>query len=67
MLNINYLINFLFNKFRDCVLDEDLPTVKLAVKEGRDNIWGKTREAFRYIWNNHRDQADWFFKADDDT
>jgi len=41
--------------------------VKLAVKEGRDNLWGKTREAFRYIWNNYRDQADWFFKADDDT
>ena len=41
--------------------------MKLSVEEGRNGLWGKTREAFRYIWNNYRDQADWFFKADDDT
>lgn len=49
------------------IKDPDLPSVKLPVHEGRNQLWGKTREAFRYIWNHYRDQADWFFKADDDT
>nr|CAH0099549.1 unnamed protein product [Daphnia galeata] len=47
--------------------DPSLPSIKLPIIEGRNQLWGKTREAFRYIWNNYRDQADWFFKADDDT
>lgn len=47
--------------------DPSLPTIKLPIIEGRDQLWGKTREAFRHIWNHYRDQADWFFKADDDT
>ena len=24
-------------------------------------------QAFAYVWENHRDEADWFLKADDDT
>ena len=24
-------------------------------------------QAFTYVWENHRDDADWFIKADDDT
>ena len=48
-------------------IDSSLPSIKLPVNEGRNQLWGKTREAFRYIWNHYRDQADWFFKADDDT
>ena len=47
--------------------DVALSTVQLSVLEGRDELWGKTREAFRYVWNHYRDQADWFLKADDDT
>ena len=47
--------------------DPSLPSIKLPVIEGRNQLWGKTREAFRHIWNNYKDQADWFFKADDDT
>lgn len=64
-IKINFLIELIYYK---CLfLDSSLPTVKLSVEEGRNGLWGKTREAFRYIWNNYRDQADWFFKADDDT
>lgn len=49
------------------IQDASLPAVKLTVQEGRQWLWGKTREAFRHVWNNYRDQVDWFFKADDDT
>ena len=47
--------------------DEDLPTVKLKVGEGRDNLWGKTKNAFKYVYQNHFEEYDWFVKADDDT
>lgn len=47
--------------------DESLPTIKLAVQEGRDYLWSKTKEAFLYVYKHHFEEADWFFKADDDT
>ncbi|XP_060660114.1 glycoprotein-N-acetylgalactosamine 3-beta-galactosyltransferase 1-like [Drosophila nasuta] len=47
--------------------DDELPTVKLDVGEGRENLWRKVKEAFKYVYAHHYNDADWFYKADDDT
>ncbi|KAM8715032.1 hypothetical protein ACLKA7_002133 [Drosophila subpalustris] len=47
--------------------DDELPTVKLDVEEGRPNLWRKVKEAFKYVYKHHYNDADWFYKADDDT
>ena len=38
-----------------------------GVQEGHDRLWPKTVKAFQYVWEHHRNDADWFMKADDDT
>ncbi|XP_046542335.1 glycoprotein-N-acetylgalactosamine 3-beta-galactosyltransferase 1-B-like, partial [Haliotis rubra] len=53
--------------FMSSVTDPKFPTIGLNVSEGRKHLTAKTMQAFRYIYENHFDDADWFMKADDDT
>lgn len=47
--------------------DPNFPTVGLNVSEGREHLTAKTMQGFRYVYDHHLDEADWFMKADDDT
>ncbi|XP_068159287.1 glycoprotein-N-acetylgalactosamine 3-beta-galactosyltransferase 1 [Drosophila tropicalis] len=47
--------------------DDELETVILSKPDKYEVLWGKTKEAFTYLYENKFDEADWFMKADDDT
>uniref|UniRef100_A0A6P4FP08 N-acetylgalactosaminide beta-1,3-galactosyltransferase n=1 Tax=Drosophila rhopaloa TaxID=1041015 RepID=A0A6P4FP08_DRORH len=44
-----------------------LEIVGLNISDSRSNLWGKTKAAFRHAYMHYGHEADWFYKADDDT
>lgn len=48
--------------------DKSIDSIALNVSsDSVGNTWAKTKRAFQYIYQHHRNDADWFLKADDDT
>jgi hypothetical protein len=45
------------------ISDLSLPAIDLKVPEGRNNLWGKTKRAFKYAYEKHKDEVDWFLKV----
>ena len=53
--------------FISSVQNDSFPTIGFNLPEGRSHLTAKTMLAFRHIYQNYFDKADWFMKADDDT
>ena len=41
--------------------------IVLYIISGHENLWPKTRAAWKYVYENHANDTDWFIKTDDDT
>ncbi|XP_064120346.1 glycoprotein-N-acetylgalactosamine 3-beta-galactosyltransferase 1-like [Macrobrachium nipponense] len=53
--------------FGDKIAEELEPVTLPGIKEGHGVLWGKTREALKYLYDHYLEDFDWFYKADDDT
>ena len=47
--------------------NEELGAIAMVPKEGRQQLWAKTKAAFSYVFDKLIDEYDWVMKADDDT
>lgn len=47
--------------------DSGIGTIALNVTESGDHVWGKMKEAFKYIHRYHLNNIDWVLKVEDDT
>ncbi|KAK7008929.1 glycoprotein-N-acetylgalactosamine 3-beta-galactosyltransferase 1 [Biomphalaria glabrata] len=45
--------------------NNDFPTIGLDVPEGREHLTAKTMRGFRYVYEHHFNDADWFMKVSD--
>ncbi len=53
--------------FMSTVTDNEFPAIELNTENGGRDTWSKTRAAWKYIYKNHINDADWFLRADDET
>ena len=47
--------------------DPYIPTIGLNISEGYSHLTAKSMHGFRYVYQHHFQDADWFMKVDDDT
>jgi glycoprotein-N-acetylgalactosamine 3-beta-galactosyltransferase len=53
--------------FMSSARNDSFPTVGLNVTAGRNHIGAKAKAAWNYIYEHHREDADYFIKGDPDT
>uniref|UniRef100_A0A914VET3 N-acetylgalactosaminide beta-1,3-galactosyltransferase n=1 Tax=Plectus sambesii TaxID=2011161 RepID=A0A914VET3_9BILA len=49
------------------VLFKTVHKIRLHMNDSYENLWEKTKLAFRYIHDNYKGQFDWILKVDDDS